>query len=295
MKYLKIAVIYAVIVCVVYFSMTIGGDSESGIIIDQDSNLTALSSKINTEWGNTSQWDESIYTNLKKEITRSSSNQLISLDEKNRLLLQNRENAFSVIYNACDKEYSKSDCDKNILSNNMNGLDLLIVDDPNLENDTKVTNLKSWYSTYKNIRAFVTSTKGLNVDMRHKDGTDHQHVWADFGKYENRTIEKRDQYRRDPIYTSRLRGITELRDGLNNMELSLLNAKKRFCADLSKQLITYFENLPAYDRASAHTDFRRDYSAYISVYNGINETADENLLECLNNYSSRTNGNPDKN
>lgn len=288
MKYVKLAVIFAIILCIVYFSMSIGGDGTSDIKVSTSSNFSDLTAQISDEWKNASQWDEKVYSELNEEIIRSESNGVIDAHQKMDLLLQNRTAALDKVYQTCDAEYRKPECDGRKLDANMNGLSMIVMDDlglESLEKEQAVVNLNTWYSTYKRIKNFIqTATKQPGVNLS-RTGYGHQHKWYDINRHTEKIISQRDDFRRDPVYQEKLKNIAELTRGLNDIDDLMSSMKESFCNRLANELIQYYNDIPEEDRTDGvRDDFDSDCQSYRGLFRNVYKPGCDRLTNSLRNY-----------
>lgn len=166
---------------------------------------------------------------------------------------------------------TKSDVDKYIAA-----IDTITAYDCNMENNDGVKKIRRIYSAFANADNFVNKGFGLTPRFNGYNST-----WNDFNTYRNNQIQQRNAIQADSLYTRYLSNISYIRDGLNQTETKLTEARSKFYAGLSEQIQKYYLSIAVIDRTQ---DKLNEFRNCVNRFESESGTTSQSLTALFNQF-----------
>lgn len=272
MKTLKLAAVLAGLCAVV--AVILYWDDIIKFIVHPDTlptglNLEHYQREIDCRWQGTTGWDEETFLNTHAYC------RVCGVEEHNRHLLhtQNADRAAVHIDSAALREWDKPDCNERTIARYVSAIDTVDKYCPNAgtKERTDIRLVLDINETYRNALAFVRSSYRRTPDFSRE-----RNQWTPYSRYANDYKQKRDRLQNDTLLTFHLKNITEIKQGLANVDSKLATAKTVYYRDLAQRMADSYNAIP--DTLRTEDDYNR-LSAAITQYK--TEYSDENAVSGL--------------
>lgn len=271
MKTLKLAAVLAGLCAVV--ALILHWDDIIRIIHHRESprglNLEHYQKEIDRRWDGATGWDEETFLNTHAYC------KVCGVEEHNRHLLhtQNADRAAVHIDSAALREWDKPDCNERTIARYVSAIDTVDKYCPNAgtKERTDIKLVLDINKTYRDALAFVRGSYRRMPDFNREGNR-----WTPYSHYAQDYRKKRDRLQNNSLQTTYLKNITEIKQGLANVDSKLATANTAYYRNLAKQITDSYNSIP--DTLRTEDDYNR-LSAAITQYK--TEYSDENAVSGL--------------
>lgn len=288
MKYLKLLGILLLVVGavagVMYLSNGEGGKKRTS---SQGGAYARIADEIRVEWGQTKNWNPSLFERHRSTIVQSyKAKRLSSPSDTVRLIDYLCSEALGSVVSALEKSYSSPLCKKSSVDADYEGIKILskyIGDDPRIKEQKQV------YGTYNEIRNFALSSHSFKPGFT-PEGNSSGKYWTPYPDRVKSEVGRGNTYRANAIYKSKLSKISELKDGLDRVEKTMDNNRWNYYNTLYRDIVDHFKDMEGDDLsvrnkelyATMYQDFYAEVKPYESDKNIASLRA--NLLKAKNAF-----------
>lgn len=238
MKAIKLtAIFFAILGAVIGILYFLGGTSGGDALPPPpNTEYQAYVRQITEDWDNANDWNEEVFLNncnLIEQVGRD-----YSVDELRDL---NSSRAVEIVTKKMFAEWDKSDCKKSVIDRYAGAINVITGKDGNASSNTELRKAKSVNATYQEAYALAHRPLGLTPTF---NGTS----WNSYSDYSNSILQKKSSIIGSTNYTTYLKNITDISQGLSAIEGKLSTGRTTFYNALANKICAYYNNIPKAQR-----------------------------------------------
>lgn len=235
MKFLKLILIFVIILGGVVLAFTLLPDADSGKDVNKLSadTMKKYYDKVTQEWETAGDWNDSLFLshcNLVEQLSR----QYAHTEALQDLVT---ETSTHICYRKVMEEWSRENCREDVVDKYMKAFDCIRKKDRKANYNKELMNALDINATYREALQLARATFGLRPNFNGE-------TWQSFANYGNRILDQRDRILSHPNYVNHLSGITEIKNGLETIPDRLWEPRGRFYATLAHQICSHFKKNP---------------------------------------------------
>lgn len=258
-----LAILGAVIGLLYFLGGTSGGDA---LPPPPNTEYQSYVRQITDDWNNVDDWNEEVFLNNCNLIEQVGKD--YSVDELRDL---NTSRAAEIVTKKMFAEWEKADCKKSVVDGYARAIDVISGKDNNASSNTEIRKAKSVNTTYQEAYALAHKALGLTPTF---NGTS----WNSYSDYSNRIKQQKSSILGSTNYTTYLRNITEISQGLSAIDGKLAAGRTAFYNALANKICAYYNNIPTSQRnrdnllqlMTARDKYEREFSANSSIRSLVN-------------------------
>lgn len=229
MKALKlIAIAIVLLAAIVGLLLLTESSSLNTVSGDKGRLMETMKAELLTDWHSTQQWDAAQFDNI---LDRLKQNRRELGDGYQTLVDLTGELACHRLDSLTMGEFAKADCSKAQIDIYANGLDHLLVKISHFKNNNDMKKMLGTVDIYR--KACALGSRELGMSPQFNARTDR---WNSFSNYSNGIKQQRKNIR-DSEYFPYIKHITEVQEGLNNVDAKLAAARSRYKTRLAREII----------------------------------------------------------
>ena len=193
-----------------------------------------LQEDLQNGWNARDDWDEAFFIEMHKKIELIGVNHPVATQRN-----FNAEQAITKIHNKIFQEWSKSDCQHQVITNYIKATSVVKKYDKNTKSNYRLDYINKVYVEYNKARKLAMDKFVLNPNYNHSAFT-----WKKYSDYRHTKEIEIQQMRNNYLYINHLCNISLLRLGLSEQKVNerFAAGRKAFDKSLSKAIKSGFEN-----------------------------------------------------
>ena len=267
MKYLKLAVIFIVLLGGIILVLSINNGGDDGVGVSRESIYVRYSREIKEGWANQTDWDKDMFIDYCNKIDALAQDYSVST-----LREFNLTKAIEIVDTKIFEEWAKNDCSKPKVDKYRKAITDICAKDNTAKDNSMVQEILAIYDVYKTAYNYAYSDF---VPETNFDGN----TWRRYSDYRSATEDDIANTLNNSYYRRHLANITAINNGLRNNASRFESGKNTYYEKLAKEIIAHYDRIPVDERNDS------DLTKLRTVRNKYNEEYSNN--EALNNYSRR--------
>ena len=209
----------------------------------KDSTYSTLSADIEKEWRQKGKWDRALFDNHINRIEKECQKANLSEEDRGELMVKVGEMAWQVIDSIFNAEMKSPNSHKNVVDDNMSGLDFMsgFTDSRKAHlflNNFHIAKSRNMYAAYK--KAWDFSGKTFVADTDFKDEND-KYDWTPFSVYEQRWKNTKSDIEKGRYFESHFCKINRVKEAWENFDTNIQEAKSQYNTELSGALLSHMQ------------------------------------------------------
>lgn len=265
MKLLKQIIIFAVFTAAIWgvFELVSDGKPQANLSALYGSNVDEINNTISADWKNLDGWDAEVYNNEMVMIAQSHTAELINDEARTTLTDRVNTEAYKKCVDAMKHEFAKAGCSNATVTDNYNGLQMVISRQPAIEKLPDVVEMEKVYSLYNRFRTFIS--RNISLMPHFNSGV---HSWDPaFRPFAESLHRTKNELLANPLYSRYLSNISELKR-IHQTDAKINSARIGYYNNLYSQISSYFSSRVA--EAGDDADLRSELkSSLIAVRSAV--------------------------
>lgn len=277
MKAIKLIFAFLLVVGCLVGALMLAGSEDAPIrqeISAANNRIAKYYDKFTQSWNDAADWDSELFRRNCADVSVLSAKYNVS-----ELHDHNVNLAFQTVNSKMFDLWHSPDCTKADVDRYIAAIDTITAYAPYMENNDGVKKLREVYAVFAEADNFVHKGFGLQPRFNGNDGT-----WNDFNIYRDGQIQQRNKIKSNPLYSSHLSNITYLKDGLNQTEAKLGEARTLFYDALSRQIQNHYLGIDVSDRTP---EKRNEFLSCINKFEAESNTNNGSLRALFKRYQAQ--------
>lgn len=271
MKILKLVGLFVIIAGVIIGILFIKppGDEGSSNNGPNDMSLTEYKADFAKDWDEKHDWDEKIFRRHCREIkTLAKDYDVTELND------YNISEASDIVNEKIFSLWKSANCKKVDVDRYRAAVDTIVHYDAKMANNIGVKKIKEVYGVYADAYNFVIKPLSLSPGF---NGTG----WNNFKNYAEQQRAHKNRILANPSYKNHLSNITQIKDGLGNLDSRLSQAQRSFYIALENQIYAHYNRIPSSARDRSKLN---QLSGVVSKYYAENPGGSARLRNLQNRF-----------